>query len=411
MSDSEAASQAGHEVGGPLIWTGVVAIIVSCAIPLANGLLTGWHPARAGLYAGLAFASLLLFAQPSIPLLARLITCQPWLYISGSAVLGLGLLALSGDPYIQPAVLCVPLVTIALGGSARQTVAVGMLLLALIPAGLLWSGAPLSVILPSLGSYTALMLLIGMVVRVAVRLAAQRQATARMASDLARQRDELARLYEQAALTATLSERNRLARELHDTIAQELTAVLMQLEAAQRGFERDPQRARSRVARAHELAHDALDHVRRSVWTLAEPLVGPGELTDALAAAAQRFGASSGIQAVYHHHGPAPSVSAAAAAQVVRIAQEGLQNVEKHAAATAVRVDSYAGEEGLRLVVHDNGRGFAAEQLALPSQGGFGLISMQERARLAGGVLTVESAPGAGTTLMLTIAAECEVGE
>jgi signal transduction histidine kinase len=105
---------------------------------------------------------------------------------------------------------------------------------------------------------------------------------------------ENARLYEQAHLSATLTERNRLARELHDTIAQGLTAVTMQLEAAQRSFDRDPVRTRARLGRAHELAREALEDVRRSVWTLAAPLVNGYALSEALGELTRRFAERTG---------------------------------------------------------------------------------------------------------------------
>jgi signal transduction histidine kinase len=215
---------------------------------------------------------------------------------------------------------------------------------------------------------------------------------------------ENARLYEQSRLSATLSERNRLARELHDTIAQGLTAVTMQLEAAQRGFERDPARARTRVARAHELARETLEDVRRSVWTLAAPLIDGQALSDALKELVERFAARTGLPASYRHSGPPPALGHAAATQVLRIVQEALQNVEKHAQAAAVTVGSKTGDGALRVWVGDDGVGFAPG--APPANGngdGFGLLSLRERARLAGGTLQVESTPGEGTRVTVTI--------
>jgi signal transduction histidine kinase len=213
---------------------------------------------------------------------------------------------------------------------------------------------------------------------------------------------ENARLYEQARLSATLAERNRLARELHDTIAQGLTAVTMQLEAAQRGFERDPARARARVGRAHELARAALGDVRRSVWTLAAPLIDGGALAEALAELTERFAERTGLAASYAHSGPPIVLGHAAATQVLRVAQEALQNVEKHARAGTVEVRSAAEAGQLRVWVRDDGAGFAA--LPEPGAGGgFGLLSLHERARLAGGTLQVESAPGAGARVMVTV--------
>lgn len=216
---------------------------------------------------------------------------------------------------------------------------------------------------------------------------------------------ENARLYEQARLSATLAERNRLARELHDTIAQGLTAVTMQLEAAGRSFERDPARARARIGRAHELARDALEDVRRSVWTLAAPLVDGAGLSAALDDMTTRFAERTGLAACYEHHGGAPTLDHAAAAQVLRIVQEALQNVEKHARAQQVQVVSENDANGLRVQVRDDGVGFAPEAPVTGENGsGFGLLSLRERARLAGGTLQVESAPDAGTQITVTIA-------
>jgi signal transduction histidine kinase len=223
---------------------------------------------------------------------------------------------------------------------------------------------------------------------------------------------ENARLFEQSRLSATLSERNRLARELHDTIAQGLTAVTMQLEAAQRSFDRDLPRARARVARAHELARDTLQDVRQSVWTLAEPLVEGATLPAALDDLTRRFAARTGIAAGYQHNGPPPRIDQAAATQVLRIVQEALANVEKHARAGSVVVGSATAESGeLCAWVSDDGVGFASDAPAATgdssgsngSSGGFGLLSLRERARLAGGTVAVESTPGAGTRVTIAV--------
>jgi signal transduction histidine kinase len=216
---------------------------------------------------------------------------------------------------------------------------------------------------------------------------------------------ENARLYEQSRLSATLSERNRLARELHDTIAQGLTAVTMQLEAAQRGFARDPARAQTRIARAHELSRAALEDVRRSVWTLAAPLIDGRALDHALEELTERFAVRTGLPASYAHSGPPPPLGHAAATQVLRIVQEALQNVEKHAQAHAVAVGSELADGQLRIWVRDDGIGFAPDAPPAQANGnGFGLLSLRERARLAGGTLQVDSAPGQGTRVIVTIA-------
>jgi signal transduction histidine kinase len=392
-----------YEIGGGLIGSGIVAILIGCGVPLVIGLVSGWNPAQVGAQLGLGFAALLLFRHQKIDLLCRLLDGHMWLYLLLFGMIGLALLIVNGDPFLQPIIFCVPLVTAALAYSPARTILVGIMFLALLPIGLLLHGTTTVALLPATSAYAVLMLLIGAFVRMALRQLAARQMADQLAEEMARQRNELARLYEQAGMTATLAERNRLARELHDTIAQELTAVLMQLEAAQRSFERDPARTRMRLTRAHELARAALDNVRRSVWTLAEPLIGPTELTEALDTAVQRFRERTAIPARYQHHGPTPVLEAAAATQALRVVQEALQNVEKHAQATNVLVELCVDQATIQITIRDDGVGFDVQNQAAGMGNGFGLVSLRERARLAGGKLTMTSALGAGTTVVLSI--------
>lgn len=210
-------------------------------------------------------------------------------------------------------------------------------------------------------------------------------------------------LYEQSRMSATLVERNRLARELHDTIAQGLTAINLQLEAAQRSFDRDAERTRARIQRAADLSRDTLGDVRRSVWALAAPPVASTHLAEELASQCARFSARTGVSASATHAGLPPTIDDAAATQVLRIVQEALHNVEKHADARHVTVASHASTTALQFCVADDGVGFDPAAPRPNSQGGFGLISLQERARLAGGTLAVESALGEGTRVIVDI--------
>lgn len=211
-----------------------------------------------------------------------------------------------------------------------------------------------------------------------------------------------ARLFEQAAQSATLAERNRLARELHDTIAQGLTALGMQLEAAQRAFDRDHERAKARLARASELARETLGDVRRSVWTLAAPLEDGQELALALDETTRRFSSRSGVAARFTHMGGEPALEHGVATQVLSIVGEALANVEKHAGASSVEVASELDDTSLRVWVRDDGAGFEVGTLKAAG-GGFGLFSLRERARLAGGTLGIDSRLGQGTTVSLCI--------
>jgi signal transduction histidine kinase len=176
----------------------------------------------------------------------------------------------------------------------------------------------------------------------------------------------------------------------------------MHLEAASRNVQRDPPRARARLDRAQELARATLDDVRRSVWSLAAPVDLP-DLTVALEDLTRRHAARTGQSTSFSHTGALPKLDPAAAEQALRIVQEALRNVEKHSRATDVRVFSEADAEALRISVRDNGVGFDPASAGRANGSGFGLVSLNERARLANGQLTIDSAPGAGTCVTLTV--------
>ena len=210
--------------------------------------------------------------------------------------------------------------------------------------------------------------------------------------------------YAQAQESAALGERNRLARELHDTIAQGLTATVMQLEAAQRSIERDPGRSRMRLTRAIELSRATLNDVRQSVWMLADPLTSPSELPATLQALSESFCQRTNIPTTYTHTGDLPGISHTAASQVYRITQEALHNIEKHAQASCVSLQSGMHANGFELTIMDNGKGFDPE-LPSASAGGFGILGLHERARLAGALLDITSTKSVGTCIHLIITA------
>lgn len=380
--------------GGALNLSGAVAALVGTALPFGAGIAEGWSFGRVALYACLALPFLAaVVGYLSSRRLAWWFDERLGLFLSFCGLAAAGMLAISGDRYVQPLILTVPYVIAVVNLPPAPVVAVGVLYAGLISAGLWLSGerSPTALFAPA-AVYGAVMLFMFAVVRIAIeqtRLAA-----------------ENARLAAENAAAAALSERNRIARELHDTIAQGLTALTMQLEAAQRAFDRDPERARARLATAHALAREALADVRRSVWALAEqPLDGPA-LAEALADQTARFSERSGVAASYSHQGPPFDLPGERATQVLRIVQEALQNVEKHACATRVEVRSRR-DNGLTLVwVRDDGRGFDPAAPPAPAGAGFGLPSLRERARLAGGSLLVQSAPGEGTVVQVSVPEE-----
>ncbi|HEX5716696.1 MAG TPA: sensor histidine kinase, partial [Thermoanaerobaculia bacterium] len=195
--------------------------------------------------------------------------------------------------------------------------------------------------------------------------------------------------------SAQTEERNRLAREIHDTIAQDLSAIAFQLEAAEAllAQQADPERVRRSVAAALDLTRKGLEEARRSVLDLrAAPLEGR-TLPAALAALAEEAGVT---------FEPFPSIvplPPAVEVGLYRIAQEALQNALRHAAASRIFLRLETSSDRVRLVVQDDGKGFPEE--ATSSR--FGLVGMRERARLLGGSFQVESSPGAGTRITAEI--------
>ena len=219
---------------------------------------------------------------------------------------------------------------------------------------------------------------------------------------------EHARLLDAQTRLAQVEERNRLAREIHDTVAQTLAGLALRLEVADALSERDPDRGRAALRNAIGLTKNALDEVRRSVTDLrAAPLEGL-TLGEALRRLVEQTGHEHALCAEFTLRGADRPLSPRVEMGVFRIAQEALTNTVNHAEAQTLSVTLDVGEglalhEPLRLEVEDDGRGFNPAE---PPAGHFGLIGMRERARLLGGTLEIASAPGAGTRISLDLPAE-----
>jgi two-component system, NarL family, sensor kinase len=202
---------------------------------------------------------------------------------------------------------------------------------------------------------------------------------------------------------AVLEERTRLAREIHDTLAQQLTAIVLQLEAAEAYVERSPGRAGSLVVTARDLARSALQEARRSVWNLRPaPLEATG-LVAALDREVRRWSEHSGITARLRTEKlPNPlALQPSAEVGLLRIVQEALSNAARHSGARRVDVTVGRRDGALELSVSDDGTGFDSD--TAPQPGSFGLVGMGERARLAGGTLEVSTAPGQGTRVTVRL--------
>ncbi|HVT67119.1 MAG TPA: sensor histidine kinase [Trebonia sp.] len=222
----------------------------------------------------------------------------------------------------------------------------------------------------------------------------------------------------QAREAGMLDERQRMAREIHDTLAQGLTGIIAQLQAAEHAAD-DPAEWRKHNAAATMLARDSLSEARRSVNALRPQPLERAPLSEALAGVAARWSALHGIRAHVETTGTARPIAPDAEVALLRTAQEALANVARHARATAVWVTlSYLDGE-IALDVRDDGTGFApdaalpdphgTESQASPAvpdgRGGFGLIAMRQRVERLAGTLEIESEPGTGTGISAHIPA------
>lgn len=199
----------------------------------------------------------------------------------------------------------------------------------------------------------------------------------------------------QARTAGVLQERERLSREIHDTVAQGLVALLRQIEAASEAA--TLAEAREHLDRADGTARDGLAEARRAVRALASPRLDHAELPDALQTLTSGWSEASGVAATFRATGT-PSASASDA-ELLRICQEALANIAKHSAATQAEVDIAYAEDEIRLTVRDDGIGFD-EHVAST---GHGVPGMRDRARAAGGTLSIESSEGGGCTVRAAI--------
>ncbi|MER6939704.1 sensor histidine kinase [Nocardioides sp. NPDC127514] len=208
-------------------------------------------------------------------------------------------------------------------------------------------------------------------------------------------------LLAQSRSAGVRDERERLAREIHDTIAQSLAGVVAQLQAAEGSA--DAQDVRRRVTRATELARTALVEARRSVQDLTPAELADAGLADALSRLVTSWRDDHGVEASFVVVGDATALHSEVEATLLRIAQEALANVAKHASAQRVGVTLTFDDADVILDVRDDGSGF--DPTAPRRSSSFGLGMMRERAQRLAGTFTLESAPGAGTAVSASIPA------
>ncbi|MBC1239966.1 sensor histidine kinase [Nostoc sp. 2RC] len=197
---------------------------------------------------------------------------------------------------------------------------------------------------------------------------------------------------------ATLEERNRIAREIHDSLGHSLTALNLQLETALKLWQSNPVKAETFLATAKELGSKALKDVRQSVSTMRSNPLQEQSLELAIAGLVENFHHSNGILPIYKinlEYSLPPDINTA----IYRIIQESLTNISKYASATEVKIELTGIRNNLRLIIKDNGRGFDIRQ----NTTGFGLHSMRDRTLALGGEFNINTTPGSGCKIIVNI--------
>ena len=212
-----------------------------------------------------------------------------------------------------------------------------------------------------------------------------------------------ARLYEASRELSILEERNRLARELHDSVTQRLFALRLTGEAARDLLERDPAAARAQLERLHELTGEAIEELRAVILALRPATIESEGLAATLAKHVDLLRRAYGRDIGLELEGR-PEPPPAAATEVLRIAQEALQNALRHSRSERLTVRLEAQDGSLVLSVADEGKGFDSDAPGVRSHR-LGLTSMEERARALGGTLAIDSRLGEGTLVRLEVPA------
>jgi PAS domain S-box-containing protein len=204
-------------------------------------------------------------------------------------------------------------------------------------------------------------------------------------------------LVEQQREAAILKERTRMARDIHDTLAQGFTGVIVQMEAAEEALlDNDQEHAVGHVRRARELARNSLGEARRSVHALRPQVLEKAAFADALQAIVKNTAAGTALRTEFRITGKPRELLPAVEENLLHIGQEALTNALKHAHATMFNARLRFDSDAVSLELDDNGDGFDIDGI---NDGGIGLIGMKERADQIGATVKVVSKPGKGTKI------------
>ncbi|MGX1154152.1 sensor histidine kinase [Streptomyces albogriseolus] len=368
-------------------------VLVVALLSLAAGrAVTGHSPYAGPITATAAACAVIYGVGPALPRVRRSRRAAA-LWLAAVGACWLVLLALSGDGVW----VAFPLYFLQLHLLPRRAglAAVGATAVAAVAGFAAHQGSfsPAMAIGPALGAAVAVAVVWGY--QALYRESEQRR---RLIEELTATRADLAAAQHAAGV---LAERERLAREIHDTLAQGLSSIQLLLRAAERALPRTPENAARYVDQARQAAVDNLAEARRFVAALAPPALEGTTLAGALERLCATTSARHRLTARFHLTGEPVPLATAHEVALLRVAQSALANTERHAeAATADVTLSYLGDH-VAVDVVDDGRGFDPDRLPAPDPetGGFGLAAMRARVHALGGTFTIESAPGHGTAL------------
>jgi signal transduction histidine kinase len=200
-----------------------------------------------------------------------------------------------------------------------------------------------------------------------------------------------------------LEERGRLAREIHDTLAQGFVGISSQLDAVALSMPDDQTPARKYLDMARRMARHSLTEARRSVLDLRASVLVGQDLAAALESGTRLWAAGSGVEVALDVSGPHPTLPQDVEQHLLRIAQEAVTNALKHSGARRVWIKLHTEARRLYLRIVDDGHGFEPKDVFSSSGGHFGLIGMRERAERLGGQLKLASQPGGGTEVEVMV--------
>ena len=228
-----------------------------------------------------------------------------------------------------------------------------------------------------------------------VRVVTESQERAELIQELEESREEIGRLSREAGIAA---ERARLAAEIHDTLAQGFTSLVTLVQAAESELDRDTEKARKHLTLAARTARENLTEARSLVAGLMPTALGTGSVDQAIRRQFERFAEETGIIVTYRASGASAELPTVLEVVLLRMVQESLTNIRKHAKARNVTVSLQVNDENATLRVSDDGVGFDPD---LPADG-FGLRGMRSRAAQVDGELSIHSGPD-GTTVELEV--------